>query len=78
MEHQSTENNVPKLLVSKRSAAESLGVSIRTIENFIARKDLPARKLGRRTLIPFAALRQFATRDHRSHEPVETNPKHSG
>jgi len=71
MENQTTENNVPKLLVSKRCASEALGVSVRTIENFIARKELPARKLGRRTLIPLAALRQFAARDHRTQELAE-------
>ncbi len=52
--------DVPKLLVSKRDAAIALGVSIRTVENLIARKHLPKRKLGRRTLIPFSALERFA------------------
>jgi excisionase family DNA binding protein len=55
-----------KLLVTKREAASALSVSIRTIENFIRRKELVVRKLGRRTLIPLAALEAFARRDHES------------
>lgn len=55
-----------KLLVTKREAASALSVSIRTIENFIRRKDLAARKIGRRTLIPLASLEAFARRDHAS------------
>jgi excisionase family DNA binding protein len=72
MDNKPNENNVPKLLVSKRSASEALGVSVRTIENFIASKELPARKLGRRTLIPFDALRRFAARDHRTQGKINT------
>lgn len=55
-----------KLLVTKREAASALSVSIRTIENFIRRKELAARKIGRRTLIPLASLEAFARRDHAS------------
>lgn len=54
----------PKLLVSKREAAELLSVSVRTIENLLARKELQARKVGRRTLLAFAALERFVRRDH--------------
>lgn len=51
-----------KLLVSKRQAAELLGVSIRTVENLISIKALESRKLGRRRLIPTSALAQIARR----------------
>ena len=51
------------LLVSKRRAAESPSVSVRTVENLIASKKLPSRKIGRRTLIPYSALRALASRD---------------
>lgn len=54
-----------KILVSKREAAAALSVSVRTIENLIyVAKELPARKIGRRTLIPYASLMAFARRDH--------------
>jgi len=55
-----------RLLISKSESASALGVSIRTIENFIRRKELSARKIGRRTLIPLSALEAFARRDHDS------------
>jgi excisionase family DNA binding protein len=52
-----------KLLMSKKEAAEVLGVSVRTIENMIARKQLVSRRLGKRRMIPCAALTQLAKRD---------------
>jgi excisionase family DNA binding protein len=55
---------VKKILLSKRDAALSL--SVRTIENLIARKELIARRVGRRCLIPAASLEAFAKRDHPS------------
>jgi excisionase family DNA binding protein len=55
-----------KLLVSKREAASALSVSVRTVENLIRRKELLARKIGRRTLIPLSALESFARRDHKT------------
>jgi len=38
---------IPKLLVSKREAATALGVSVRTIDNLLACKELRGRKVGR-------------------------------
>jgi excisionase family DNA binding protein len=52
------------LLVSKRDAAALLSLCVRTVDNLIATKQLPARRVGRRVLIPYAALVQFARRDH--------------
>ena len=52
------------LLVSKRDAAAMLSLCVRTIDNLIASKELPARRCGKRVLIPFSALQQFAKRDH--------------
>jgi excisionase family DNA binding protein len=60
------EQKIIKLLVTKRDCAMALSVSIRTIENYIRRKELPARKIGRRTLVPYSALEAFARRDHAS------------
>jgi len=54
---------VEKLLCSKKEAGEALGCSVRTIENLIARKQLQSRRVGRRRMIPCAALMQFARRD---------------
>jgi excisionase family DNA binding protein len=55
-----------KLLVSKREAALALGVSVRTVENYVGTKELVARRLGRRTLITVRSLEAFAQRDHAS------------
>jgi excisionase family DNA binding protein len=52
------------ILLGKRETARALGVCVRTVENLIATKELPARKIGRRTLIPYRALQDFARRDH--------------
>jgi excisionase family DNA binding protein len=65
------ENAVPKLLVSKSEAAEALSVSVRSVENYLRAKLLPHKKIGKRTLIPFAALEAFARADHPS--PVGTS-----
>ena len=59
------------LLVSKRSAAAMLGLSVRTLETLISLKELPARRIGRRCLIERQALERFARRDHRTKQGTE-------
>ena len=62
-----------KLAVSVREAAAMLSVSTRTIQNYIAVKLLPARKIGRRTVIPVRALENFLRNDHASPaRPIES------
>ena len=56
---------VTKLLHSKKEASQMLNVSLRTIDNLIAFKELPARRIGRRVLIPHSALVNFVRTDHR-------------
>jgi len=63
-----------RLLLSKREAAEALGCSVRTVENMIARKQLASRRLGKRRLIPYAAVSQLSKRD----TPVITGLRSSG
>ncbi|MGA7222392.1 MAG: helix-turn-helix domain-containing protein [Candidatus Acidiferrales bacterium] len=60
------QNAVPRLLYSKRDAAEALGVSLRTIENFLATGELAARRVGRRTLVLASSVSDFAKQDHDS------------
>jgi len=55
-----------RLAVSTREAAQMLSVSPRTIQNYIAAKLIPARKIGRRTVIPVRALEAFLRTDHQS------------
>jgi excisionase family DNA binding protein len=54
---------VERLAVNIQHAAQMLDVSPRTIENYLRAKILPARKIGRRTVIPVSALRAFLNRD---------------
>jgi len=53
------------VLISKKEAARLLSLSLRTIDNLIARKQLAARRIGRRVLISRQELEKFARRDHR-------------
>ena len=55
---------VIKLLHTKAEAAAMLSVSLRTIDTLIALKKLPVCRIGRRVLIPHAALVNFIRRDH--------------
>lgn len=53
-----------KLAVSVREAAGMLGVSPRTIQNYISAKLLfPIRKIGRRTVVPVRTLEVFLRAD---------------
>ncbi len=62
----------PPLLVSKRDAAALLSLCLRSIDNLIAAKQLPCRRIGKRVLIPYTALVAFARRDHPNSPELET------
>ena len=49
-----------KILVGRKEAAALLSVSLRTIDYLIQRGALAARKIGKRTLVPVAALKKLA------------------
>jgi len=59
------------ILVSIRQAAELLNVCPRTVQNLVIAKRLRARKIGRRTLIPYSALVQFSRHDHATDAPEQ-------
>jgi excisionase family DNA binding protein len=52
------------ILVGIRQSAELLNVCPRTVQNLITAKRLRARKLGRRTLLSYRELVEFARHDH--------------
>jgi len=52
------------IFISRQIAAGMLDVSLRTLENLIATKQLPIRRIGRRVVISRQALEEFARRDH--------------
>jgi excisionase family DNA binding protein len=53
-----------KILVTRTDAAKLLSLSLRSLDYLIARRELPARRVGRRVLISRGALEDFALRDH--------------
>lgn len=55
-----------KLAVDLRTASAMLSVSRRTLENYIKAKRLPARKIGRRTVVLVRALENFLRSDQPS------------
>jgi len=55
-----------KIAVSVREAAAMLSISPRSVQNYIRAKTLPARKIGRRTVIPVHALVAFLRMDQPS------------
>ena len=61
------------LLLSKQEAARLLGLSIRSLEHLISRKEIPVRRIGRRVLISRAAVESFA-KAQISDEPSEDDP----
>jgi excisionase family DNA binding protein len=58
--------NEKRLAVSVREAAAMLSVSPRSIQNYVTAKLLPARKIGRRTVISVRALENFLRKDQPS------------
>lgn len=63
-----------RLLLSKRDAAAMLGLSVRTVENLISSRELPARHIGRRCLIERQVLERFARRDHQTQPSPDIEP----
>lgn len=58
-------STVTPLLHTKVEAAAMLNISVRTIDNMIAMKELPVRRIRRRVLIPRTVLLNFAKPDCR-------------
>jgi excisionase family DNA binding protein len=48
------------LLAGKKEAGRVLGVSPRTVDYLIEKGELKVKRIGRRVLIPYSALQQFA------------------
>ena len=58
-----------RILVGKKTAARLLSISVRSIDNLLARKELTACRIGRRVLIPRRELERFAHSDHKT-QPI--------
>jgi len=68
----SNERRLDPINVSKKDSGVLLGVCLRTIDNLIATKQLPCRRIGRRVLIPYTAPYTAARRDHLPAAKTET------
>jgi excisionase family DNA binding protein len=75
MENRDLKNSPERLLVSKKEAAQILGVSVRTLEYLIFGKCLCVRRIGKLVLIPYAMLKRFASTDTPSIEKPTPNKK---
>lgn len=53
-----------RLLVNRRSAAQYLSISQRSLDYLLANGDLSARRIGTRVLIPISELQRYARVDH--------------
>jgi excisionase family DNA binding protein len=53
-----------QFLLSRRQAAQSLSISLRTLDYLIAGGKLTMRRIGRRALIEPAELERFSRRSH--------------
>jgi len=60
------------ILLSKKEAAQMLGLSVRTISSYVATKQLRVRRIGRRTLLSRAEIVRFAQRDHAAPAPAKS------
>lgn len=54
----------PPLLISKKEAAAALGLSLRTIDAMIARKEIASITVGKRRLVKFSSVVAFTRSDH--------------
>jgi len=54
------------LAVNIPEAARRLGLSIRTVATLVSRRELASRKVGRRRIVPVAALEAFIRGDPRA------------
>jgi excisionase family DNA binding protein len=60
-----------KFLYTVPQAAESLGISPKSVWNYLASGELKARRIGRRKLVTRDSLERFAAKDHASRAPKE-------
>jgi Helix-turn-helix domain len=55
-----------QLLLSKKGTAATLGISVRTLENLVALREIMPRRIGKRVLFDVREIQRFARRDHQT------------
>jgi hypothetical protein len=67
---QQTITATTRMLYDRKTAAQQLSISIRSLDYFLAAGKFRTRRIGRKVLIPHSELTKFAQSDH--WEPVNT------
>jgi excisionase family DNA binding protein len=62
----SLQTPIERFAYTKVEAAKALGLSLRTIDNLIAAKELTVRRIGRRVIIPATSLQALIRSDRRT------------
>jgi predicted transcriptional regulator len=65
-QNRQSETSLNPFAVSKYEAARLLGISVRSVENYIAAKLLEARKIGTRRVVLVRSLEKFLRSDQPS------------
>lgn len=55
-----------KVFHDKRSTAAILSISIRSLENLVAMREITPRRIGKRVLFETREIERFTRRDHRT------------
>ena len=55
--------NQTRLLYTREDAARQLSISVRTLDRLIGTKEVTARKIGRKILVPHVELMKLSRRD---------------
>lgn len=64
-----------RMLYDRKSAAEQLSISVRSLDYLIGRQDIPTRRIGGRVLIRHEDLKAFSRGNHTRHlVPVNSSP----
>ncbi len=62
-----------RIFHGKRETAATLGISVRTLENLVAMREISPRRIGRRVLFEAREIERFARRDHRTKQERKGN-----
>jgi excisionase family DNA binding protein len=78
MKHKEISSHIATIKnVSKREAAQMLGVSVRTIENLIYDREIDHVRIGARVLIPYPAIERYnescMIRAYETESPMKLN-----
>jgi excisionase family DNA binding protein len=51
-------------LYDRKTAAQQLSISVRSLDYLIANRKLDTRRIGKKVLVPFSELKRFASANH--------------